>query len=183
MLATPLAAAVAGGVAATPVQLAQAPAPAQVPAPPPATSPQSPPAGAAPGAQAPAAGGAQTPAAGQSAETKAETVEQRIASLHAALQITSQEEPKWTRVAQVMRENAAAMERLIADRDKQDAATVTAVQDLMEYEKFAQAHATGLRKLTTAFDALYKSMPTAQQKVADQVFQNFGHHGASAAHS
>ena len=37
----------------------------------------------------------------------AETVEQRIASLHAALKITPDEEPAWQAVAQVIRDNAA----------------------------------------------------------------------------
>src|SRR5271169_5568794 len=54
---------------------------------------------------------AQTAAApGQTAAlpagTKAETVEQRITSLHAALKITPDEETKWNGVAQAMRENA-----------------------------------------------------------------------------
>jgi protein CpxP len=116
------------------------------------------------------------------AEAKQETVDQRITSLHDALQITPQEEPKWDRVARVMRDNAAAMQKLIAERDAQ-APNITAVQDLQEYEKFTQAHVTGLRKLTVSFDTLYKSMPPAQQKIADEVFQNFGHHPGAAAHS
>ena len=138
---------------------------------------------AAASAAAPAATGAQTPPAGNSAEAKAETVEQRITNLHSALQITQQEEPKWDRVAQVMRDNAAAVEKLAAERDSQDATSLTAVQDLMEYQKFAQAHLAGLRKLTTSFDTLYKSMPASQQKVADQVFQTFGHNKTASAHS
>jgi protein CpxP len=180
MLATPLVAAHAGGIVATPIQLAQAQTPATTPqAPPPAPS-QAP---AATGAQTPPAGDAAQAPAGDTAQTKAETVEQRISSLHDALQITPQQEPKWDRMARVMRDNAAAMEKLVAERDQQDPASITAVQDLTEYEKFSEAHLAGLRKLTASFETLYNSMPAAQKKVADQVFQTFGHHKSAAAHS
>jgi periplasmic protein CpxP/Spy len=176
MLAAPSTGALAASMAGAPLQLAQA------------TTPQTPPTSPAPTA-APAQPAPQTQAAPQpqagatTAETKAETVEQRITNLHTALEITPKEEPKWDHVARVMRDNAAAMQKLIADRDSQDPSTITAVQDLREYEKFAQAHVTGLRKLTASFEALYNAMPAAQKKVADQVFQNFGHHKAAAAHS
>jgi protein CpxP len=54
-------------------------------------------------------------AAARATRTKGETVEQRITDLHAALKITPAEESKWNEVAQAMRENAAAMDKLIAD--------------------------------------------------------------------
>jgi periplasmic protein CpxP/Spy len=171
VLAGSLSAANAATVTPAPVQLAQATAP-QAPAAPqtPATQTQ-----AAPQA-------APQDNAAAKAEEKAETVEQRITDLHAALQITSQEESKWTRVAQVMRDNAAAMQKLASDKANQASEGMTAVEDLRTYEKFAQAHVAGLRKLTTAFDTLYNSMPAAQKKVADEVFQDFGHK-AAASHS
>ena len=53
-------------------------------------------------------------AATDATETKGETVEQRITNLHAALKITPEEESKWNGVAQAMRENAAAMDKLVA---------------------------------------------------------------------
>jgi hypothetical protein len=184
MLATPLVAAHAGGIVATPIQLAQTPATTPPPSPPvPSQVPAATQAPAATGTQTPPAGDAAQAPAGDAAQAKAETVEQRISSLHAALEITPQQEPKWDRMARVMRDNAAAMEKLVAERDQQDPASVTAVQDLTEYEKFSQAHLAGLRKLTAAFETLYNSMPAAQKKVADQVFQTFGHHKSAAAHS
>jgi len=174
MLASPLTAANAASVAAAPVQLAQATAP---------QSPAAPPSPAAPQTQAsPQPQAAPQSQAAAKAEEKAETVEQRITDLHAALQITPQEESKWTRVAQVMRENAAAMQKLASEKDSQAAEGMTAVEDLRTYEKFAEAHVAGLKKLTASFDTLYNSMPAAQKKVADQVFQDFGHK-AAAAHS
>ena len=59
---------------------------------------------------------------------------------------------------------------------------MTAVQDLKTYEKFAQAHVTGLKNLSASFEILYRAMPDAQKKVADGVFQNFGRR-TDAAHS
>ena len=111
--------------------------------------------------------------------TKAETVEQRISSLHTALKITPQEEADWTSVAQAMRENAAAMQKLAADNTVQAPQSMTAVDDLKTYQKFAQAHVDGLKNLTSSFETLYDSMPDAQKKVADQVFQSSRHQGAS----
>jgi hypothetical protein len=125
---------------------------------------------------------APAPAATAATEAKPETVEQRIVSLHTALNITAAEEPKWNTVAQAMRDNAAAMQKLVADKMADASKGVTAVDDLKTYEKFAQAHVDGLKNLTSSFETLYKSMPDAQKKVADQVFaesrrQGSGSHG------
>jgi hypothetical protein len=116
------------------------------------------------------------------AETQVETVEDRIASLHAALKVTPDEEEKWDHVAQSMRENAAAMERLVAERTTKAPQDMTAVVDLKSYEKFTQQHANGLKKLIASFEVLYNSMPDAQKKVADEVFQKFGHRNEPSQH-
>jgi protein CpxP len=112
--------------------------------------------------------------------TKAETVEQRITSLHTALKITPPEEADWTSVAQAMRENAAAMQKLAADNTVKSPQSLTAVDDLKTYQKFAQAHVDGLKNLTSSFETLYDSMPDAQKKVADQVFESSRHQGAAS---
>ena len=114
------------------------------------------------------------------AQTKGETVEQRITSLHTALKITADEESKWTGVAQAMRDNATAMQKLIDERAAQAPQSMTALDDLISYQKFVQAHVDGLKNLTAAFETLYNSMPDPQKKVADQVFANSGHAGARA---
>ncbi|MBF0562672.1 MAG: Spy/CpxP family protein refolding chaperone [Alphaproteobacteria bacterium] len=111
-------------------------------------------------------------------DTKVETVEQRITNLHQALKITPDQESKWTDVAQAMRENAAAMQKLVSEKATQSPQNMTAVQDLKAYEKFTQAHADGLKNLIPDFEALYNFMPDPQKKIADEVFQNFGHKGA-----
>jgi hypothetical protein len=108
--------------------------------------------------------------------TKAETVEQRITKLHRELKITAAEKSKWNDVAQAMRGNAADMANLIAENRK-NLESMTAVDDLKTYEKFAQAHVEGLKNLTSSFETLYDSMPDAQKKVADKVFRTADHRG------
>src|SRR3984893_8802014 len=105
-------------------------------------------------------------------ETKGETVEQRIKDLHAALKITPDQDSKWNEVAQDMRENAAAMDKLIAANRKTPPKNMTAVEDLKMYQKFAQAHVNGLKNLISSFDKLYAGMPDAQKKIADEVFSS-----------
>jgi len=141
MLANPLTAARADTAASGAIQLAQAAAP-----------------------QSSAGAGATT-------EGKEETVEQRITNLHAALKITPEQEAKWKDVAQDMRENAAAMDKLIAETRATPPQNMTAVADLKMYQKFAQAHVDGLKNLLSHFEAFYAAMPDAQKKIADEVFR------------
>jgi hypothetical protein len=111
------------------------------------------------------------------AGNKAETVERRITDLHKQLKITPEEEATWNNVAQAMRENAAAAEKLAAERTTQPPQSMTAVDDLKGYEKFAQAHVDGLKNLIASFETLYASFPDDQKKNADLVFQSFGQKG------
>lgn len=127
-------------------------------------------------ALAPPAVSAQTapPAANSSAAANSTAagnspVEARIKSLHDQLKITSAEEPQWNAVAQAMRDNAKNAGALIADRAKKTK-SMTAIEDLHSYRAILQAHLDGIDKLTTAFEALYASMPDTQKKIADTVF-------------
>src|SRR5579859_1417759 len=113
-------------------------------------------------------------AAANATETKGGTVEQRITDLHAALKITPAEETQWNNVAQAMRENAAAMDKLIAANRTSPPQNMTAVRDLQTYQQVAQAHVDGLKNLTAAFSTLYNAMPDDQKKVADEVFLTSG---------
>ncbi len=115
-----------------------------------------------------------------SAGMKAESVEQRIASLHSTLQITPDEETNWSNVAQTMRDNAATMEKLSAQKTETAPDSLTAIDDLKTYEKFARAHFDGLKNLVSSFETLYAAMPEGQKKVADRVFRSFGHERAPA---
>jgi hypothetical protein len=100
-----------------------------------------------------------TPAAGRRHGWKwrRESIEQRIVTLHGALKITPDEEPAWSAVAQTMRTNEAAMQKLIADRKM-------------------ERQGGGVKDLIASFATLYNAMPEAQKVVADHVFQRFGRH-------
>lgn len=99
----------------------------------------------------------------------ADPVAARIQSLHDQLKITAAEEPQWSAVAQAMRDNAKNTAVLIAERSKK-AKTMTAIENLHSYRAILQAHLDGIDKLTTAFAALYATMPDTQKKLADAVF-------------
>ncbi len=122
----------------------------------------------------------QSQSAADAAVAPADTVEQRITNLHAALKITPQEDAKWNHVAQAMRENVAAMQKLAAEKTTEAPQSMTAVQDLKNYQSYAQAHVDGLKNLISSFETLYNSMPDPQKKLADQVFQSFGRARASS---
>jgi periplasmic protein CpxP/Spy len=118
-------------------------------------------------------GSGKPPAAAAATSSKPETVEQRITQLKAALKITPDQETKWNAVADAMRQNAGAMDKLVQEK-RAKAASMTAVDDLATYQDFTKAHLDGLKNLTSAFKSLYDSMPADQKKNADQVFQAFG---------
>jgi hypothetical protein len=128
-------------------------------------------------AQTPATG--KPPAAQAATSSKPETVDQRIASLKTALKITPDQESKWKDVAQAMKDNAAAMEKLI-EQKKPQMANMTAVEDLKTYEEFTKTHLDGMKNLRSSFEALYSAMSDAQKKNADHVFQSYGSSSAGS---
>jgi periplasmic protein CpxP/Spy len=100
---------------------------------------------------------------------RGETPEIRIKHLHDQLKITSAQELQWRDVAQVMLDNASAIDSAVKDRVRMTKG-MTAIDDLRSYEAIVNAHAEGIKKLAMAFKPLYESMPEAQQKNADAVF-------------
>src|SRR5580698_9480145 len=116
--------------------------------------------------------GGKPPAAAAATSSKPETVDQRIASLKTALKITPDQESKWKDVAQAMKDNAAAMDKLVQEK-KPKMANMTAVEDLKTYEEFTKAHLDGMKNLRSSFETLYSAMPDAQKKNADHVFQSY----------
>jgi len=114
------------------------------------------------------------PAAAAATSSKSETVEQRITALKASLKITADQDAKWTAVATAMRDNAAAMDKLVQAKRAIPPASMTAVDDLVTFQDFTQARMDGLKTLTAAFKSLYDSMPADQKKNADQVFMTYG---------
>jgi hypothetical protein len=115
------------------------------------------------------------------AQMKAETVDERIATLHTELMITPAEEADWKVVADTMRANDAAMQKLVADNKAMNhQGGVTAVDDLKTYESFNRAHVDGLKDLIASFGTLYDAMPDGQKQVADHVFHRFNAGGLRA---
>jgi hypothetical protein len=110
------------------------------------------------------------PAAKASSE---ERVEARIKNMHAKLKITQTQEEQWSKVAQVMRDNAKSMDALTHARFEH-AKTMSAVEDLKSYGEITDAHADGIKKFTPVFAALYGSMSDAQKKEADALFRHGG---------
>jgi len=113
------------------------------------------------------------PAAAAATSSKPETVEQRIATLKTALKITPDLEPKWTKVAQAMRDNASQMEKLVATKRAIPPEKTTAVDDLKTYQEFTEVRLDGLKHLTSAFKSLYDAMTPEQKKNADMVFEKY----------
>ena len=96
-------------------------------------------------------------------------IEKHIKDLHAKLKITPAEESQWDAVAQTMRENATELDSAISKRETL-AGRGSAIDDLNAYADIVQVHADAIKKLSTAFAALYDAMPDDQKKVADDVF-------------
>jgi periplasmic protein CpxP/Spy len=117
--------------------------------------------------------GGKPPAAAAATSNKPETVEQRITTLKTALKITPDQESKWDGVAKAMRENAAAMDKLVQEKHGK-MANMNAVDDLNTYQDFSQANLDGLKNLISSFKTLYDSMPADQKKNADGVFDSYG---------
>ncbi len=109
-----------------------------------------------------------------SAKDNAEDVEERIKSMHRQLAITSAQEPIWHDVAEVMRENQREMQEAVERR--QQAKTMTAIDDLKAYEGIAKAHTKSLEKLIPSFEKLYNSLSDVQKASADKIFGHSRHH-------
>jgi hypothetical protein len=104
-------------------------------------------------------------------------IDTRINDLHTKLQITSAQEELWQKVAQVMRDNASAIDSLRQARTR-NANSMNAVDDLKSYGEIADAHADGIRKLTPVFQTLYDSMSETQKRNADLIFRTRQHHAS-----
>jgi len=124
-------------------------------------------------AQAPAGPpGAPPPPTSSKKVSAADRVETRIQDLHRNLKITPAQETQWRDFAQVMRDNEKAIDAILKERAA-NISKMNAIDDLRSYEKLADAHAEGLKKLVPAFEALYNTMSDEQKKNADAVFGKF----------
>lgn len=97
-------------------------------------------------------------------------VEARIASLHDALHVTEAQTPQWNAVADAMRANARDHDALMAEIGKTEE-SMTAAEDLHAYERVAETHAAGIKRLATVFDTFYATLSDTQKKTADDLFR------------
>jgi hypothetical protein len=97
-------------------------------------------------------------------------VEQRIATLHAQLQITAAEEPQWQEFARVMRANAQKMEESASKRAAKFQ-SLSAVENIKSYADMAVEHGQNVQRLAVAFESVYNVMSPDQKKMADTVFR------------
>ncbi len=97
--------------------------------------------------------------------------ELRIKELHGKLKITSEQEGKWSKVAETMLSDAKTMDALTQVRIDHDK-DMTAVDDLKSYSAIAEAHANGIKTLIPVFEDLYASLSDAQKKAADSLFHD-----------
>jgi hypothetical protein len=141
-----------------------------------------PPAAGNPTAAPPAAaasGQAAAPAKPALHRSQESTVEQRIADLHAKLQITPAEETPWAQFAQVMRDNSVSLDQAYQHR-VQAISTMTAADNVKSYAAITAEHAQEMQKLVPAFQALYDIMSDSQKRVADQAFRANANHSTPA---
>ena len=111
-----------------------------------------------------------TGAATATPDTRRETVEQRIADMYAALKITPEQSAPWDAFAQVMLDNAQAMDSALTKADG-SAAPRTAEQMMQSYAGLAQIHAANVQRLSTAFATLYGTLSPVQKLAADDMFR------------
>lgn len=98
-------------------------------------------------------------------------IEAHIKDMHAKLKITAVEEDQWTKVADVMRDNAQKMDEMNNAR-LANANAMNAVDDLNSYGEIVDAHASEIKKFAAVFSPLYASMSDAQKAKADELFRH-----------
>ncbi len=104
-------------------------------------------------------------------------VDEWIAYLQDHLHITPAETAQWNAVAQVMKDNAESIHRLVEERNQNQKA-MDAVDDLRSYEQLTEAQVDGIKRLIPVFETLYAGMSDDQKKNADIVFASFERPGA-----
>lgn len=104
-----------------------------------------------------------------------EHTEARIVELQGALKITGDQEPLWSNLTLVMRDNAKNMDALTKDR-AENQKTMNAVERMKFHSQITEARSDQLKKFIPPFEALYTSLSDEQKKTADTLFRT-GKHG------
>jgi periplasmic protein CpxP/Spy len=118
----------------------------------------------------PSSPGAKGPGAAAANGSEGDRVETAIKDLHSKLKITDKQEKQWSKVAQVMRDNAKTMDGLMKTR-LEKAKAMNAVEDLKSYGEVTDAHAAGIKKFISVFEPLYTGMSDEQKRDADLAFK------------
>jgi periplasmic protein CpxP/Spy len=99
-----------------------------------------------------------------------QAVQQRIGALQAKLAITAPQMADWNSFTEAMRANAISTNQLFQQR-AQNAATMSAVENMKSYAAIARAYADNTDHLATSFATLYAKLSPDQQKTADALFR------------
>jgi len=111
-----------------------------------------------------------TAAAVPADQTMQTMVENRLNDLHSRLKISAAQGQQWDQFAQVMRDNAKAMDQLYKDRaDK--LISMSAVDNMQSFAQIEQERAQDMQKLVPAFQTLYASLSDEQKQSADKMFR------------
>jgi hypothetical protein len=123
---------------------------------------QGPGAGTPPGSKSPGAKAKPAPAGPR------DEVEQEITQLRDRLHITPAQQQQFDAFAEILRQNAQALDALMHEKNPK----ANAVEDMRFYLQFTEAQAEGLKRLLPAFQALYDSLTDQQKRAADSVMGN-----------
>jgi Skp family chaperone for outer membrane proteins len=116
------------------------------------------------------AGAARRERASMTPEQRAQRVENHLTQLRAQLAITPAQQAPWEAFAKVSRDNATELHDRFQQRETLFA-RITAVENMADYATIAELHATQLRRLATAFQALYAALSPEQKQSADAAFR------------
>lgn len=96
-------------------------------------------------------------------------VEGRIAYLKAELRVTDAQAPLWNRLADVMRQNAKAMDDAFSAVRRDPNAAPSALASLEARARLTEVRAQATQHFVAAFRPLYDAMSDDQKKSADEL--------------
>lgn len=104
------------------------------------------------------------------ADDRQARVEKRIRDMYATLHISKAQDAAWNAFAQVMLDNAQAMDATI-QQNGGDRSKLNAPQILANYAAISVQHAQNVEKLSAAFEVLYGGLSAEQKQAADEMFR------------
>jgi hypothetical protein len=111
----------------------------------------------------------QGPISGNASPAQVEAI---IRNGHDRLGITPAQEPQYAAFAQTLRQSAAEMQSMMAQR-AQNAATATAPEDMRARERILQTRMNYMHRAMAANDALYAVLTPEQRKTFDRMLTGY----------